>query len=54
MAQRHVEVCCEPVVAIGAIGALMNREQQPCTLFVLGLNAGMSTAARKKVQYEAS
>ena len=31
--------------AIGATGALMNRVQQPRTLLVLGLNAGMSTAA---------
>ena len=30
---------------IGAIGALMNRVQQPRTLLVLGHNAGMSTAA---------
>ena len=31
--------------AIGAIGALMNRVHQPRTLVVLGLNAGMGTAA---------
>ena len=30
--------------AIGAIGALTNRVQQPHTLLILGLNAGMSTA----------
>jgi len=34
-----------PNPPIGAIGALMNRVQQPRTLLVLGLNAGMSTAA---------
>ena len=31
--------------AIGAVGALMNRVHQPRTLVVLGLNAGMGTAA---------
>ena len=31
--------------AIGAIGALMNIVHQPRTLVVLGLNAGMGTAA---------
>ena len=30
---------------IGAIGAVMNRVYQPRTLLVLGLNAGMGTAA---------
>ena len=30
--------------AIGAIGALTIRVQQPHTLLILGLNAGMSTA----------
>ena len=31
--------------AVGAIGALMNRVQQPRKLLVRGLNAGMGTAA---------
>jgi len=43
--KRRGKGCAALLTAIGAFGALMNRVQQPRTLLVLGLNAGMSTAA---------
>ena len=42
-ANTHTTARSQP--AVEAIGALMSRVQQPRTLLVLGLNAGMSTAA---------